>query len=75
MQRRKLNAIEVSALRIAASMPLRPSSEHGTGYVRWQYIVQLRQELEEAGVDWKSIHKLFKQEEEEARRKRAERYR
>lgn len=80
-QRHKLNAIEMVALRIAASMPLRPSGSlisgywTGTGYVSWQLVMELRQELENAGVDWKRIHALIKQERTEARQRLADKYR
>jgi hypothetical protein len=81
INKRKLNSIEVAALRIAASMALKPSGScingrwTGTGYVSWDYVMQLRQELEVAGVDWKAIHKLFKQEQEEDRKRLADKYR
>lgn len=66
----KLNEIELAAIRIACDAPLKKSQYSPSAYISWRLILDLRSQLEAAGVDWKHIHKLVRAEKEKARASR-----
>lgn len=66
----KLTPIEIAALRIAIWPPVRKSKWSPSCYVRWGLVELLREEFEKAGVDWKRIHKMARDEAELERQSR-----